>query len=92
MPNTHSAKKALRKNIRRRLRNRSDRTELRNVLKKCRTAAVGTDAEAATTAFRTAVKELDKAASKNLIHKNTAARLKSRLAKLLAKQTTAVAK
>ena len=85
MPNTHSAKKALRKNLRRRVRNRSDRTELRTVLKKCRLAAAGTDGDAAQAAFRSAVKQLDQAAAKRLIHKNTAARLKSRLAKLFAR-------
>ena len=80
MPNTANAKKALRQNEARRLRNRSQRTALRNVIKKFRTAAIaGTDAEATDTAFRTVVRKLDQAAAKNLIHKNKAARLKSRL-------------
>ena len=81
MPNTASAKKALRQNEVRRLRNRSQRTGLRNVIKRFRTAAMaGTDAEATDSAFRLAVKRLDQAAAKHLIHKNKAARLKSRLA------------
>ena len=44
MPNTTSAKKALRQNITRRLQNRSQRTALRTVIKKCRLAAVSGDA------------------------------------------------
>jgi small subunit ribosomal protein S20 len=81
MPNSISAKKSLRQNHRRRLRNRSTRSSLRTVLKKFREAAAGDDPQAAEAAFRLAVKRLDKAASKGLIHKNTAARTKSRLSK-----------
>jgi small subunit ribosomal protein S20 len=85
MPNTQSAKKALRKSSKRRLLNRSQRSSLRTEIKKFRVLAAGTDAEAAQTAFRKVVKHLDQAAAKNLIHKNAAARTKSRLARLLAK-------
>ena len=89
MPNTASAKKSLRKNEARRLRNRSQRTALRNVIKRFRTAAIaGTDAEATETAFRTVVKKLDQAAAGNLIHKNKAARLKSRLSHFKKRQQT----
>lgn len=88
MPNTSAAKKALRQNVVRNARNRSQRSTLRTILKKCRAAAGTADADAA---FRIAVKSLDKAAAKNLIHANTAARTKSRLSKLLknAKATAA---
>ncbi|MFQ5734309.1 MAG: 30S ribosomal protein S20 [Planctomycetaceae bacterium] len=80
MPITSSAKRALRKSKVRRDRNRTQRTALRTVIKKCR-AAVGTaDADAA---FKLAVKRLDQAAAKNLIHANNAARTKSRLSKLM---------
>ncbi len=88
MPNTTSAKKALRQNQVRRLRNRSQRSALRTVVKKCRQAAESGDAEAAQAAFRLAVKRLDQAAAKNLIHRNAAARTKSRLSKLLKTQQT----
>ena len=88
MPNSVSAKKSLRQNKTRRLRNRSQRTSLRGVLKQCRVAAAGDDAEAAQSAFRLAVKTLDQAAAKNLIHKNAAARTKSRLSKLLKQSAT----
>ncbi len=69
----------------RRERNRAARSALRTVLKKFRTLASGTDAAAAEAAFRLAVKKLDQAAASHLIHKNAAARTKSRLSRLLKK-------
>ncbi len=84
MPNTKNAKKDLRQNRTRRLRNRSHRSALRTVIKNTRIMVAGDDPEAAQAAFRLAVKRLDQAAAKNLIHKNKAARTKSRLSKLLA--------
>jgi small subunit ribosomal protein S20 len=83
MPNSANARKALRKSQVQRLRNRSRRSSLRTTLKKFRAlATAGDDKDAIETAFRQAVKRLDQAASKGLIHKNTAARTKSRLSKL----------
>lgn len=83
MPNSANAKKALRKSQVRRLRNRTRRSALRTTLKKFRAlAAVGEDKDGIETAFRAAVKGLDRAAAKGLIHRNTAARTKSRLSKL----------
>ncbi len=83
MPNKNSAKKALRQNVKRRLLNRSQRSTLRTSIKKFRLAAQGDDPQATQAAFRLAVKRLDQAAAKGLIHKNAAARTKSRLAKHL---------
>ena len=83
MPNTLSAKKSMRQNQKRRLRNRSQRSALRTVVKNLRIAAAGDDPAAAESAFRLAVKRIDQAAAHKLIHRNTAARTKSRLAKLL---------
>lgn len=85
MPNSPSAKKALRQNQKRRERHRAQRSALRTVIKKCRTAIAGDDPEAAAEAVRVTVKRLDQAAAKGLIHKNVAARTKSRLARLRAK-------
>ena len=82
MPNSAAAKKALRQSQKRRLHNRTQRSSLRTVLKKARVAAAGDDAEASENAFRQAVKKLDQAAAKGLIHKNAAARTKSRLSKI----------
>jgi small subunit ribosomal protein S20 len=85
MPNSPSAKKSMRKAEVRRERNRSSRTALRTVLKKFRVAAAGDDLAAAQEAYRLAVKKLDQAAAHHLIHKNVAARTKSRLSKLIKK-------
>jgi len=81
MPNTPNAKKALRKSFKRRDRNRPKRAALRTYVKRVREAVEAGDQEKATEAFRLVTKKLDQAASKNLIHKNAAARTKSRLSK-----------
>jgi small subunit ribosomal protein S20 len=60
--------------------NRTQRSQLRSSLKRVRTAS-GAEAQAA---YEEAVKLLDRAGQKTIIHKNAAARQKSRLAKLLA--------
>lgn len=75
MPNIASAKKNMRKSRAAAIRNRAQRSALRTALKKAQATDV-TDAER-----RTAVQLLDRAARKGLIHKNAAARRKSRLAK-----------
>ncbi len=90
MPNTASAKKEQRKSAKRRLLNRSQRSALRTAVKKARTAAE-TGAEDVESALKLAAKKLDQAAAKNLIHKNAAARTKSRLSKLAKKKTAAAA-
>ncbi|MEK6236016.1 MAG: 30S ribosomal protein S20 [Planctomycetales bacterium] len=79
MPNTKAAKKRLRQNITRRVRNRSWRTALRNQIKKVGAALESANVEASEAEFRVAVKKLDQAAAKRLIHRNAAARTKSRL-------------
>ena len=86
MPNTPTAKKALRQNEKNRLRNRAQRSALRTAIKKVRLAAAGTDDAATQEAYRLVTKKLDQAAAKHLIHKNAAARTKSRLAKLISKK------
>jgi small subunit ribosomal protein S20 len=90
MPNTSSAKKEQRKSAKRRLLNRSQRSALRTAVKKARTA-VETGGAEAVDALKLATKKLDQAAAKHLIHKNTAARTKSRLAKLSKKKAAAAA-
>lgn len=86
MPNTESAKRAMRKAERRRVRNRSERSALKTLVKKVRTA---TDTGAAKESLDVAIKKLDQAAAKHLIHKNKAARTKSRLTKLINKKAAA---
>lgn len=75
MPNIKSAKKRVLVAKVRNERNKAAKTELKSVLKKARVE--GADAAA----IKTAAIKLDKAAGNGLIHKNKAARLKSRLAK-----------
>ena len=83
MPNTSSAKKRLRQNEKLRLRNRSAKSTMRTQIRRVREAVKAGDNEKAQTEFRAAQKKIDNAASKNLIHKNAAARTKSRLTKLV---------
>ncbi len=56
---------------------------MRSQVRAVRTAAAAGDAEKAQAEFRLACKKLDRAAAKNLIHKNAAARSKSRLSKVV---------
>ena len=79
MPNTASAKKRLRQNEKLRLHNRAARSSMRSQIRKVREAVKSGDKEAAQTEYRVAQKTIDQAASKKLIHKNAAARTKSRL-------------
>ena len=79
MPNTKSAKKRLRQDVVRREQNRAARRALRNRIRKVREAVAGGSVEEAETQFKLAAKSLDKAGASNLIHRNAAARTKSRL-------------
>jgi small subunit ribosomal protein S20 len=83
MPNTASAKKRLRQNAKRRLYNRSQRSELRGQLRKVRDAVQAGDGERAQSEYRLAQKKLDQAAAKGIVHKNAAARTKGRMIRLL---------
>jgi small subunit ribosomal protein S20 len=83
MPNTASAKKRLRQNAKRRLCNRSIKSRVRSQIRRVREAVASGDAAQAEAEFRMAVRRLDQAAGKNLMHKNAAARSKSRLSKLV---------
>ena len=80
MAHSKSARKRARQTIARRARNRPQRSALRTQLRKVLTAVDSGNKEAAQTEFAKAVRALDRAAQKGLIHKNQAARRKSRLA------------
>lgn len=83
MPHSRSAKKRVRQNRRRRLRNRSTKTFIKTKAKKL-TGAIGEGSlETAKAEYMTIVKALDRAARKHIIHPNLAARRKSRLLKKL---------
>ena len=82
MPRTKSAKKAMRQAKSRTARNRAHRSALRTAVKKVRSSG---DAKESAAAYLDATKLLDRSGRKGLIHKNTAARQKSRLAKAIKK-------
>jgi small subunit ribosomal protein S20 len=79
MANTPSAKKAARKIARRTAINKIPRTRMRSYIRKVEEAIASGDREAARTALREAQPQIMKAASKGIIHKNTASRKVSRL-------------
>ncbi len=84
MANIKSQIKRNRQNVARHARNKAVRSELKTRVKRA-VAAAEQQAEGAASAARTAVKRLDKAAAKGVIHKNAAARRKSRLQRRLNK-------
>lgn len=79
MANTPSARKRARQAEDHRVRNSAQRSNLRTFIKKVIAAVETGDAEKAQAAFKTAVPVIDSAVNKGLIHKNKAARSKSRL-------------
>jgi len=85
LPNIKSAKKRVKVSNTKAQQNKMFKTSFKTVLKKCETALNATDKAAAEAAYAAAVKKIDKAAAKGMIHKNTAARKKSRFAARLNK-------
>ncbi len=85
MPNNASAKKRMRQEEKRRMHNRSVKSIVKTEVTKARVAIAAPTVgnEDALEAVRKAVSELDRAAKKGVIHKNNAARRKSRLMKQL---------
>ena len=81
MANHKSAEKRVRQNAKRKEINRSNRSKLRTSIKKLRAAVAGHDKAASTELLIPTVSLIDKAVNKGIIHKNTAARHKSRLTK-----------
>ena len=86
MANIKSQIKRNKTNEKRRLRNKAARAESKTRVKGAVAAAADTPEEAAD-ALRTAIKRIDKAAAKGIIHKNQAANRKSRLMRRIARQT-----
>lgn len=79
MANHKSAEKRVRQNVKRNLINRSNRSKLRTQIKSLRNALSTTDKGQSTELLNPTVSLIDKAVNKGLIHRNTAARHKSRL-------------
>ena len=77
MPNMKSAAKRDEKSKQLRAKNRADKTALKTVIKKFDVAVEGGEKTAAVESYKVAVKAVDKAAAKGLLHKNNAAHKKS---------------
>lgn len=83
MAHSLSAKKRIRQNEKRRQINKARRTALKTSVRKATDTLTGADAQAAEQQFRAAAAVLDREANRGLIHRNTAARKKSQLARKL---------
>jgi len=79
MPNHKSAEKRVRQSERRRAINRHNRAKLRTSIKTLRKALGGKDTKEAGVLLPTTISEIDKAVQKGVLHRNAAARQKSRL-------------
>ncbi len=83
MANTLSAKKRIRQNARRRLRNRSRKKQVRVQMKKLSAFMDARNIAGAEAALRETIQTLDRVAAKGTLHRNTVARKKSRLMRKL---------
>jgi small subunit ribosomal protein S20 len=82
-PNIASAKKRARQTVKLNAHNASLRSELRTMIKKVRKAVDGGDKDVAVSAFASAQSRIDSIADKKIIHKNAAARHKSKLSRAI---------
>ncbi len=85
MPNIKSAKKRVLVTEAKTLRNKMFRTQLKTDIKKYQAAIAAGDTALAQETYKAAVKKIDQAAARNIIHKNAAARKKSQFTKALNK-------
>ncbi|MFM7077126.1 MAG: 30S ribosomal protein S20 [Planctomycetaceae bacterium] len=85
MPHSASAKKRLRQNLRNRERNRAAKSVIKTEIRKVLESLRGGDVPAAKEQLRTVAKKVDQAAAKNIVHRNRAARVKSRLSARIVK-------
>ena len=85
MPNIKSAKKRVLVIKTKTMQNKIFKTQLKNDIKKYQAAVAEGNAEAAQATYKAAVKKIDQAAARGIIHKNAAARKKSQFTKALNK-------
>ena len=83
MAHTKSSKKRVRQNVKRRLQNRRRKEKVKDAVRAFEAAVSDAQPEKAAEQLTQAYKQIDKIAATGAIHKNTAARKKSRLAKRL---------
>jgi small subunit ribosomal protein S20 len=89
MPHTRNAKKRMRQNEKRRLRNRAVKKEIKTYIKRLKDLVAGGSLEQVKESFNAVTKKLDKAAARRIVHPNLAARKKSQLARLVHKKEKA---
>ncbi len=82
MPNIKSAEKRVRQNVKRELRNRRTKSMLKSSIRRFEESLQGGDMEEAKVKLNAAVRQIDRAATRGVVHKNTAARKKSRLSRI----------
>jgi small subunit ribosomal protein S20 len=85
MPNTKSAIKAMRQSIKRRERNLKVKDAYKTAVKDVKKLITSAQKSESLVALKKTMSALDKAVKKNIIHKNKASRLKSRISKAIAK-------
>lgn len=85
MPITKGAKKAHRASLRKRVFNDRRKRTMKDAIKKIKNFVAQKDKDGANSALSLAYKAIDKAAKRGIIKKNTAARKKSRISKMIAK-------
>ena len=81
MPNIKASVKSIKQDAKRRARNIFEKDRIKKAKKKVLEAIANNDYDEAMSLFSAATKAIDQAAANNTIHKNNAARKKSRLAK-----------
>lgn len=91
MPNIKSVKKDVIRSRKRHLRNQATKSQIKTFVKKANTAIAGGDDAAIATVLSQTVSVVDKAAKRGIIHKNAAARRKSRLMRRAAQAQSASA-
>lgn len=84
MAHSNQARKRIRQNEKARLRNKSRSSEMRTMIKRLEAAVAAGDKATAAALLPGVCKKIDKAAKTNVLHKNTAARRKSKMARLIA--------
>jgi len=91
MAHTKSARKRIRQDEKRRVRNQSVKTRVRSLTKTFRASLNESDSEQTAKALKEAIQSLDKAASKGMMHPKTASRKVGRLSRAAHKKTSAEA-
>jgi len=82
LPNIKSAEKRVRQNVKRELRNRRTKSMLKSSIRRFEESLQSGDMEEAKVKLNAAVRQIDRAATRGVVHKNTAARKKSRLSRI----------